>query len=104
MINATENMVQLAPAINQDCISKRGEITSRTLFDPATYARVSTSFGGKGEEHLLLWVMVEITHVEEGDGTRIVTDHNSEDAGQLGQHNVQGCVAARYPLIAASEM
>ena len=31
MINATENMVQLAPAINQDCISKRGEITSRTL-------------------------------------------------------------------------
>lgn len=40
---------------------------------------------------MLLWVRVEITHVEEGDGTRIVTDHNSEDAGQLGQHNVQGC-------------
>ena len=50
-----------------------------------------TSFWRQGEEHLLLWVRAEITHVEEGDGTRIVTDHNSEDAGQLGQHNVQGC-------------
>lgn len=31
MVNATGNMVQLAPAINQDCKSRRGEIISRTL-------------------------------------------------------------------------
>lgn len=32
---------------------------------------------------------VEITHIEEGDGTSVETNHNAEDAGQLGQHNVQ---------------
>ena len=32
MVNASGNMVQLAPAINQDCKSRRGEIISRTLF------------------------------------------------------------------------
>ena len=51
MINATENMVQLAPAINQDCKSGRGEITSRTLLTQPPMQEslhLCLLFGGKG--------------------------------------------------------
>ena len=52
MINGTENMVQLAPAINQDCKSRRGEITSRTLLtQPSMQESLHLGlllFGGKG--------------------------------------------------------
>lgn len=32
-----------------------------------------------------------VTHIEERDGTSMETNHNSEDASQLGQHHVHCC-------------
>lgn len=86
MVSATENMIPPASVFNYDCKSRRDEIISKTsLTKPPMQQSLHLS---QGEGHLYIWVRAEITHIEEGDGTSVKTNHNPEDASQLGQNNV----------------
>lgn len=52
----------------------------------STWVRVWWRTGGGAS---VIWVRVEITHIEEGDRTSVEANHNPEDGSHLGHYDVQ---------------